>query len=237
MRSSLHAAAAFAFAGLSAFSAPAALAATITVVGEAKVSAVPDSAVLSTGVVTAGKTADEALAANSKAVSALIETIKGAGIEQRDIATSQFSLQPQYAPVQNGQKEAPRLIGFEVRNAVRITVRDLNALGPLLDKMVQAGANQASGLSFILSNHAKLAQDARVAAVKDAMEQANVVAGAAGLRLVRIVSVTPDADGASPIMPAPMLMRADAARMAVPVEAGEIEVRGRATIVYDAEPQ
>ncbi len=73
--------------------------------------------------------------------------------------------------------------------------------------------------------------------LKDAIEQANVVAGAAGLRLVRIVSVTPEADHSGPIMPAPMLMKAEASRMAVPVEAGEVEVRGRATIVYDAEPQ
>ncbi|MFG1480421.1 SIMPL domain-containing protein [Xanthobacter sp. V4C-4] len=230
----LHAAAAFAFVSLAA---PAALAATITVAGEARISVVPDAAVLTTGVVSAGKTADEALAANSKAVSALIETIKAAGVEPRDIATSSFSLQPQYATGQGAQREAPRLVGFEVRNSVRVTVRDLAALGPLLDKMVQAGANQASGLAFTVSNRAKLEQDARVAAVKDAMDQAAVVAGAAGLRLVRIVSITPEADGSGPIMPVPMFAKADAARMAVPVEAGEVEVRGRASIVYDAEPQ
>lgn len=230
----LHAAAAFALVTLAA---PAAMAATITVVGESRVSAVPDSAVLTTGVVSTGKTADEALGANSKAVSALIETIKAAGVEPRDIATSSFSLQPQYATAQGSQRETPRLVGFEVRNSVRVTVRDLAALGPLLDKMVQAGANQASGLSFTLSNRGKLEQEARVGAVKDAMDQAAVVAGAAGLRLVRIVSITPEADGSGPIMPAPMFMKADAARMAVPVEAGEIEVRGRASIVYEAEPQ
>ncbi|WP_454916011.1 SIMPL domain-containing protein [Xanthobacter sediminis] len=234
MLSPLHVAAAFAFVSLAA---PAALGSTITVVGEAKVTAAPDSALLSSGVVTAGKTADEALGANSKAVSALIDTIKAAGVEPRDIATANFSLQPQYATSQGAQREAPKVVGFEVRNTVRITVRDLAALGPLLDKMVQAGANQASGLAFTLSNREKLEQDARVAAVKDAMEQANVVAGAAGLRLVRIVSITPDTDGSGPILPAPMLMKADAARMAVPVEAGEVDVRGRATIVYEAEAQ
>lgn len=234
MRLPLHVAAAFALASLAA---PAALGATITVVGESRVAAVPDSAVLSTGVVTAGKTADEALAANSKAVSTLIETIKGAGVEQRDIATANFFLQPQYAVQKDNQRDAPRVVGFEVRNSVRVTVRNLASLGGLLDKMVEAGANQASGLTFLVSDRAKLEQDARVAAVKDAIEQANVVAGAAGLRLVRIVSVTPEADHSGPIMPAPMLMKAEASRMAVPVEAGEVEVRGRATIVYDAEPQ
>ncbi|MDQ0506641.1 SIMPL domain-containing protein [Xanthobacter agilis] len=234
MRLPLPVAAAFAFVCLAA---PAALGATITVAGEARVTAAPDSALVSTGVVTSAKTADEALGANSKAVAALIESIKAAGVAQTDIATANFFLQPQYAATQGSQKEAPRVVGFEVRNTVRITVRDLAALGPLLDKMVQAGANQASGLAFTLSNRAKLEQEARVAAVNDAMEQAKVVAGAAGLRLVRIVSITPDVDGSGPIMPTPMLMKADAARMAVPIEAGEVEVRGRATIVYDAEAQ
>lgn len=233
MLSPLRVAAALAFVSLAA---PAALGATITVVGEAKVSAEPDSAIFSTGVLTSGKTAEDAVGANSKAVSALIEAIKAAGVEARDIATSTFSLQPQYASQSSG-REAPRVVGFEARNSVRVTVRDLAALGPLLDKMVQAGANQASGLAFTLSTRAKLEQDARVAAVKDAMDQAQMVASAAGLRLVRIVSIRPDADGPGPIMPAPMMMKAEAARMAVPVEAGEVEVRGRATIVYEAEPQ
>lgn len=234
MLSPFHVAAAFAFVSLAA---PAAQAATITVVGEAKVAAAPDSALLSSGVVTAGKTADEALGANSRAVSALIDTIKAAGVEPRDIATANFFLQPQYAATQGSQREAPKVVGFEVRNTVRIRVRDLATLGPLLDKMVQAGANQASGLAFTLSNREKLEQDARVAAVKDAMAQAGVVAGAAGLRLVRIVSITPDSDGSGPILAAPVMMKAESARMAVPVEAGEVEVRARATLVYEAEPQ
>jgi len=234
MFSRLPVAVALAFVSLGA---PAALAATITVAGESSVSAVPDSAVLNSGVVSAGKTADEALAANSKAVAALIETIKGAGVAPRDIATSGFSVQPQYAPPTQNQREAPRLIGFEVRNSVRVTVRELSALGGLLDKMVQAGANQASGLTFTLSNRDKLQDEARVAAVKDAMDQAGVVAAAAGLRLVRIVSITPGSDTIAPMPASPMMFKAEAARMAVPVEAGEVEVRGRATIVYEAEPQ
>lgn len=234
MLSPLHAAAALAFVSLAA---PAAFGATITVVGEARVSEVPDQAIVTSGVVTSAKTADEAVAANSKAVSALIESLKGAGIAPRDIATSSFFVQPQYAPPSQTQREAPRLVGFEVRNAVRITVRDLATLGALLDKMVTAGANQASGLSFTLSNRAKLEQEARIAAVKDAMEQAQQVAAAAGLKLTRIVSVTPDADRIGPFPAAPMMMKAEAARMAVPVEAGEMEVQARATLVYEAEAQ
>lgn len=234
MRLPVRAAVALAVLSLSA---PAAFAATITVVGQAKVTAEPDSALLTSGVVSQAKTAAEAVAANSKAVAALIETIKAAGIPARDIATASFSLQPQYAMPQPNSREAPKVAGFEVHNSVRVRIAKLDELGSLLDQMVQAGANQTSGLVFTLSKRDALEQEARVAAVKDGMAQAGVIASAAGLKLVRIVSITPESSNSGPIIRAPMMMKAEAARMAVPVEAGEMEVEARATIVYDAEPQ
>ncbi|MDI4663450.1 SIMPL domain-containing protein [Xanthobacter autotrophicus] len=215
---------------------PAAAAATLTVVGEARLSAPPDMAVLTTGTMTSAKTADDALAANSKAVTEVIAALKAAGIEPRDIATANFSIQPQYSFPQQGSREAPKLIGFEVRNSVRVTVRDLARLGALLDKVVQSGANQASGLSFALAEPGQLDREARSAAVKDAMDQAKALAAAAGVRLTRIVSIQPETQGGGPLPPVPMMMKADAARMSVPVEAGEIEVRARTLMVYEIEP-
>lgn len=222
--------------GAAALALPAAAATTLTVTGEAKVSAPPDMATLSTGTVSQAKTADEALAANSKTIADVIAAIKAAGIPASDIATTNFSVQPQYVFPQQGSREPPKLAGFEVRNTVRITVRDLAKLGPLLDKVVQSGANQASGLSFSIADGAKLEGEARLAAVKDAMEQAKAVAAVAGLRLIRITSIQPESQGGIP-MPMPMMMKAEAARAPVPMEAGEIEVRGRAVVVYEAEPQ
>lgn len=226
-----------ALAATLAVAGPAAAAATITVVGEAKRTAPPDMAVLTTGVVSNAKTADEALAANSKSVSDVIAALKAAGIAPNDISTSSFSIQPQQSYPQPPSREAPKLIGFEVRNSVRITVRDLGKLGALLDKVVQSGANQASGLSFALADSERLEGEARAASVKDAIDQAKGVAAAAGLRLTRIMSIQPEGQSGGPIMPVPMMMKADAARMAVPVEAGEIEVRARTVLVYEAEPQ
>lgn len=225
------------FAATLAVAGPATAAATITVVGEAKRSAPPDMAVLTTGVVSTAKTADEALAANSKAVAEVIAALKASGVAPADIATASFSVQPQQSYPQPPSREPPKLIGFEVRNSVRITVRDLGKLGGLLDKVVQSGANQASGLSFSLADPDRLEGEARAASVKDAIDQAKGVAAAAGLRLTRIMSIQPEGQHGGPIMPAPMMMKADAARMAVPVEAGEIEVLARTVLVYEAEPQ
>lgn len=211
-----------------------AVAGGLTVVGEAKIAVEPDMALVSAGTVSSAKTADEALAANSKAVTEVIAAIKAAGVQPKDIATANFSIQPQYA---YQQSTPPRLTGFEARNTVRVTVRDLKMLGPLLDKMVQSGANQASGLTFTLSDPDKAEAEARIAAVKDAMAQAKSVAEAAGVKLTRISNIEVGADRSGPILPAPMMMKAEASRMPVPVEHGVVEVRARATLIYDIEAQ
>lgn len=208
--------------------------ATITVVGQGEASATPDMASLSTGVVTVGKTAEDALAGNSKSVADVIAAIKDAGVEPKDLVTSGFSIQPQYVYPQQGQREAPRLTGYEVRNTVNVKVRDLSKLGGLLDKLVQAGANQASGLSFALQHPSAIEQQARLAAVADAKAQAQSLADAAGLRLVRIRRISPQHD-IGPVEAAPMMMKADA--RAVPIQAGETTARAQITIVYDAEPR
>ena len=220
-----------------AFTPAAAQAATVKVIGSATVSAAPDMASFSTGVVNVGKTAAEAIQANSVAVGSVIEAVKAAGIEARDISTSNFSVQPQYVFPKAGSNEKPRLTGFEVRNTVDVRVRDLSILGALLDKMVDAGANEASGLSFTLSDMAKLEQDARVAAVENAVDQAKRIAEAAGLRLTRVMSVEPRAEMQMPSQPIVMMAQADSSRRSVPVEAGEIDVSAQAVLVYEAEPR
>ncbi len=220
-----------------AFSPAAAQAATVKVIGSATLSAVPDMASFSTGVVNIGKTAAEAIQGNSEAVASVISAVKAAGIEARDISTSNFSVQPQYVFPKAGSNEKPRLTGFEVRNTVQVRVRDLSVLGTLLDKMVEAGANEASVLNFTLSDMAKLEQDASVAAVENAVAQAKRIAEAAGLRLTRVMSVEPLAETQMPPRPMVMMAREDSSRKSVPVEAGEIDVSAQAVLVYEAEPR
>ncbi len=219
------------------FAPAVAQAATVKVVGAATLSATPDMASFTTGVVTTAKTAAEAIKANSQSVAAVIAAVKEAGIEGRDISTSNFSVQPQYVYPKAGSNERPRLTGFEVRNTVQVRVRDLSVLGGLLDKMVGAGANEASGLTFMLSDRSKLEEDARVAAVENAVAQAKRIAEAAGLRLTRVISVEPRAMNDGVIRPVAMMARAESADSSVPVEAGEVDVSAQAVLVYEAEPR
>lgn len=208
---------------------------TLTVGGEGIVTAAPDLANFSTGVVSAAKTAREALDANTKSVADVIAAVKAAGVEARDISTSGFSVQPQYVNVKRDGTEAPRIAGYEVRNTVTVRLRDLTKLGGLLDDVVTKGANQIGGIAFDLAEPAKLEEQARVAAVKDARRQAEIMAEAGGVRLVRVISIAED--GAGPPMPRMMAAPQMAKRDSVPMEAGETEVRARVTIVYEIEPR
>lgn len=210
--------------------------ATLTVSGEGTASAVPDMASLTSGVVSEGKTAREALDANSASVAAMIAAIKAAGVEARDISTSGFSVHPQYAPPKKDSSEAPRITGYQVTNSVTVRARDLGKLGGLLDALVTNGANQINGLSFSVAKPEALEDAARVAAVKDARRQAELVAEASDVRLTRIVSI--DINGGVRPMPrvmmaASMMQKADS----VPVEAGETEVRAGVSITFEIEPR
>ena len=204
---------------------------TLTVSGEGSATAAPDVASFASGVVTEGKTAREALDANTRAVADMVAAIKSSGVESRDVSTSGFSVQPQYATQK--KDEAPRIAGYQVRNTVSVRVRDLTKLGDLLDKMVTTGANQVGSISFDIAKPAALQEAARVNAVKDARRQAEIMADAAGVRLVRILTIIGE-PGAQPMprmMTASAMMKSDA----VPVEAGEAEIHSNVSVTYEIE--
>ncbi len=209
---------------------------TITVTGEGLATARPDMAIVTIGVVTRAPTAAEAIAQNSRAMTTVSGAAKQSGIEARDIETSRISLQPQYSYPGQGSREAPKLVGYEASNSVSIRVRVLEKLGGLLDQLVTSGANQIRGIELTLAEPGPLRDSARVAAMKDAIRKAQMLAEAAGVRIARLFSATEDFFDP----PRPMLrMSADAAaaRAPVPVEAGEQEVRGRVTAVFEIAPK
>ncbi|MBS7540023.1 SIMPL domain-containing protein [Ancylobacter lacus] len=208
---------------------------TLSVTGEGSASAVPDMATFSTGVVSEAKTAREALDANNAAVAATIAAIRAAGVEAKDVSTVGFSVQPQFANTKKDGVETSHIVGYEVRNTVSVRLRDFAGLGALLDQMVSAGANEVSSVQFGFAEPGKLEDAARTAAVKDARRRAEMIAEAAGLRIVRVVSLTESGGPMPPPMPmlAMRAMKADA----VPVAAGESEVRASVSAVFEIEPR
>ena len=203
---------------------------SLTLVGEAEMSAVPDMALVTLGVTREAETAAAALEANSAAMRAVLDTVRAAGIEEREVQTSGLSLQPRFVyPRQGGGEQPPRLIGYTASNQVTLRLRDLGKLGALLDRLVAAGANDIRGIGFDLADRSRLLDEARRKAVQDAKRRASLVAEAAGVALGEIMSIAEE-DGIP--APRPMASRAMAAEAAVPVEAGELTLRARVRIVW-----
>lgn len=205
---------------------------TLTVSGEGEASARPDIARLSAGVVSEAKTAAAALEANTAAMNRVFAAIRAQGVKEEDMQTSDFSVQPQYPPYRPDQPEERRIIGYQVSNQVTVTVRDLKRLGAALDALVQSGANQVHGVSFAIDDPEPLAAKARDAAVKHAEAKARAIAAAAGVRIVRVMTIQ-EAGGGAPV-PMYMAMRAEKASD-VPVAAGQQTVSASVSITYEIE--
>lgn len=206
--------------------------ATITVTGEGQVEAAPDMATVSLGVTTEGDTASAALGTNSEAVAAVIARLKAEAIEDRDIQTSGLSLGPRYdyGGSNGGQ---PKITGYFAMNIVTVRVRDVAAVGGVLDGVVSEGANTLNGLSFGLEEDAAALDEARRRAVADAAHKAALYAEAAGVKLGRVLSIS-EPVGIQPRGPV-MMAEASFAKGAadVPVATGEVNLGASVSIVYE----
>ncbi|MGY9105237.1 MAG: SIMPL domain-containing protein [Alphaproteobacteria bacterium] len=204
---------------------------TIVVSGSGEASAVPDQAQVSAGVVSQAATANAALDANTEAVARVFDALSDAGIEDRNIRTSNFSVSPQYEPYRQDNPEQRRIIGYQVSNQVTAIVEEIDALGRTLDALVRSGANQLNGISFSISDPKPLEEEARRGAVLDAIAKARTLADAADVTLGKILSIQEGGGGYQP--PGPMFMRAEAmSASSVPVAPGESTVSIGVSITY-----
>ncbi len=203
--------------------------ARIVVTGDGSVWVSPDYAQIKGGVTTHGKTAKEATDANSKLMATVTAALRSAGIEQKDMQTAQFSVQPVYAPPQPNAE--PKLTGFSVSNRLGVTIRQIADVGDILDRLIAAGATDVGNVEFMHSDASKALDQARAAAIADAQRKAEIYARAAGVNLGRIVSIS-EASGYAP--PGPMMaMRAAGAMAAVPISSGEDTLHVRIVVGFD----
>ena len=187
----------------------------ISVTGEANVSVAPDLALVDGGVTSEAKTAREASDANNTAMGKVLQALKAAGIDPKDMQTSRLSLQPQYAPNRTGPSA---VTGYRASNRVTIKVRDVTKVANVIDTLVGAGANEIGGINFMVSQASKLLDEAREKAVADARRKAEIYAKAAGVALGAPLSISEE--GNAPPMPYRNKMSAGMATSA-PVAQGE----------------
>jgi uncharacterized protein YggE len=211
---------------------------TLTLTGRAEVKAAPDMAVISAGTVSEAETARAALSANNEAMASVLKTIRDAGVAEKDIQTSNFSVQPKYTyppRASDGTQDAPKIVGYTVSNTVTVIVRDLDKLGGVMDAVVTSGVNQMNGLDFTIAEAEPLRNEARRAAVADALARARLYAEAAGVKLGPIRTISEDSFVRPPQPVGRMMMEAKMADAAVPVAQGEQVIEATVNIVWEIE--
>lgn len=238
-----YAAAAFAAFMISAPSfahEPVNLPPSVTVSGIGRVQTRPDMAEINIGVATQAPTAAAALTANNTAMTNLINTLKAAGIEEKDILTSNFSVNPEYQqdrPEPMDRPQPPRIVGYRVDNSVQVKVRALAKLGAILDAVVRSGANNVNGISFAVAQPEPILDKARTNAVSDARRKAELYATAAGVKVGRVLYIT-ESGGMMP-PPSPRFYAMEAAQAkdsSVPIATGEQTMESTVQIIYAIEP-
>ena len=204
---------------------------TMSLTGHGEVRARPDLAVVTLGVLSQADTARAALDANNAAMTKIIAGLKQAGIEAKDLQTSNFSVAPRYEYDAN-RNGAPRTVGYDVSNTVTITLRKLDQLGGVLDQMVTAGSNQVNGVSFQIANPLPLQDEARKLAVTDARRKAELYAAAANVSLGPVIAIS-EGGGYQPPRPEVRYAMADSAEKSVPIAEGEQAVAIDVNIVWE----
>ena len=203
----------------------------IVVSGQGEVTGIPNQAELSAGVTTNAATADAALAENARKMTAVFAALKRAGVRDKAIRTSNFSVAPQYPPYNQNSTGPQRVVGYQVSNQVDVTLDDTRNLGLTLDALVAAGANQINSIGFSIRDTDTLLTAARTAAIGDAMRRAQTYAKAAGVTLGAIISIQENGGNEGPH---PMLRAMTVEAVPVtPTAAGEQSVTANVSVIFE----
>lgn len=208
---------------------------SMTISGSGDVTARPDIAYLDSGVVSEGKTAAAALAENTKAMNAIFDGLSAMKIAKDDIRTSQFSVSPVYTqpPTRpDGTREPATIRAYQVTNQVTVTVRQLDNLGAILDKLVTLGSNRLDSIRFEIENPEPLLDKAREAAVLDALRKAKLYANASGVALGPVLNISESGGYQQPVYMKTMAMRDSAP---VPIAAGTQQISASVSMTIGIE--
>lgn len=156
-------------------------------IGEARVT--PDRAVLEVGVQTRAATAAAAAAENARRQREIIDTLKSLGIPSELISTSNFSVYPEMRQDPRSQQQ-PTIVGYNVNNTVRVEIRNIEKVGPIIDAVIFRGANVINSLSFYASNTDEPRRKAMAEAVARARLDAETLARAAGGTLGQLLDLS-----------------------------------------------
>lgn len=192
-----------------------------------EVTRIPDIAIISAGIVSRSSSASGALRDTADRMQRVILALKSAGVTDRDIQTSNVSLNPEYRYLEN---QSPQLVDYTASNNVTVRFRDIKASGKILDALVAVGANQINGPTLVLDKPETALDEARAQAIAVGRARADLYARSLGLRVARIVSVS-ESGGYSP--PVPMAMQSLAKEARTSIEPGEQKLQVNVAMTFE----
>ncbi|MEY1556080.1 SIMPL domain-containing protein [Yoonia sp. R2331] len=204
----------------------------ISVTGRGEVAVAPDIARITLGVAQEAQAATEAMDLMGADLARVLDGLTAAGIAPADMQTSGLNLE--VIRDYNNTRNTPRITGYIARSDIAVTIRDLDALGAVLDNLIEGGANQMNGLQFDVADRAPHLAAARAAAVTDARTKAETFAAAADLTLGAVQNIREGATSGPPMPMMEMRMAADSGP--VPVAEGQITISADVAITYALMP-
>ncbi len=202
---------------------------TITVTGEGSVTLDVDTASIAIGVQSEDKEASKAVAANTSQAKQVLERLKQAGIDDKDIQTANFTVYPRQQYDAEGK---PTETTYVVENTVYVKVRNLEKIGEILDSVIKAGANNIHSIQFDVADKTSAFQKALENAIQDARVKAEVVAKASNVKLGPVYSVQVIGENIPTMYGRGMLQAAAPADAKVPISGGQTEITATVTVVF-----
>lgn len=198
-------------------------------VGSGQVQGAPDTLTADVSIESVAPDVTAAMNQADDRQQAVLEALKGAGVDAKDIRTSGVSLQPQHG-------DNSVITGYRAGNSIGVTVRKLDAAPGALRAIVDAGGNatRINAVSYSIEDDSKLVSDARARAFDDARARAEQYAKLSGLSLGKVISISETAGGGPPPQPVPMPRDAPGLEKAdVPLEPGQQTIGFSVTAVWE----
>jgi uncharacterized protein len=215
--------------------APGAAPPLIRVTGDARVTAKPDRVQIDLGVTNRATSSQQAAAENARQADAVLAAVRSAGGAGAQLKTVNYSITPHYQYHQNGGE--PTLDGYTATNIVQVTLDDLTKVGTVIDSATRAGSNQVQGIRFTLRDQDAVRASALREAATRARAEADVLAAALGLKVVRVLSVEESGPGVTPQpLYAGVARQTAAMGPPTPVEAGTLDVTANVTLTVEVAP-
>ncbi|HEY7128351.1 MAG TPA: SIMPL domain-containing protein [Nitrospira sp.] len=209
----------------------------LTVTGQGQIMLAPDTAFVTLGIETAGKTVAELQGQNRLIMNRVVERLRGLQIENERIQTASYSVSPQYKQPPKrteGAAGPPEIIGYIMSTSLTVEVRNLDKVGSVIEDSIAAGANQFQGLHWGVRDE----QQAKLAALKQAAakarEKASALSETLKVKLMRLLSAREESHVVRPVPKmARSLMAMEGGGAETPVFSGEIKVDATVILIYE----